>query len=72
MNEVFMPAGALTVKRPQTNSMDSGRYDSEIAELQGMTAELYESLPDGFHDELENSIPFRNLVSKFCNKVSHR
>jgi hypothetical protein len=72
MNEVFMPAAALAVKRPLTNSMDSGRYDSDIAELQGITAELYESLPDNFHDDLENSLSFRTTVSKFCSKASHR
>jgi hypothetical protein len=70
MNEVFMAAAALAVKRPPTNSMDPGRYDSDIAELHGVTAELYESLPDNFHYDLENSIVFRNLVSKFCNKAS--
>jgi hypothetical protein len=63
MNEVFMPAATLVVKRPLTNSMDPAQYDSDIAELQGVTAELYESLPDNFHHELENSIEFRNLVS---------
>ena len=66
-----MPAATLAVKRPLTNSMDPGRYDSDIAELQGITAELYETLPDNFHHDLENSIQFRNLVSIFCNKVSH-
>jgi hypothetical protein len=69
MNEVFMTAAAFVVKRPPTNSMDPGRYSSDMAALQGITAELYENLPDGFHDELENSITFRNLVSKFCNII---
>lgn len=72
MNEVFMPAGAFTAKRPPTNSMDSRRYDSDIGELQGMTAEIYENLPDELHDQMEFSIPFRNLVSKFRNQASHR
>ena len=71
MNEVFMSTGAFVAKRPLTNSMDPGWYDSDIAELQGIIAEVYESLPVDFHDELENSIPFRNLVSKFCDKASH-
>ena len=65
MNEIFVPPAALAVKRPSTNSMDPGRYDTEVAELHGMIAEVYESLPDDFHDELETSIPFRNLVSNF-------
>ena len=64
MNEVFISAAALAVKRPLTNSMDAGRYDSEIAELHGITAEIYEFLPDTLHYELENSIAFRNLVSR--------
>ena len=65
MNEVFMLPAAFLAKRPLTNSMDSERYHSDIAELQGIIAEVYESLPDNFHDELENSIQFQNLVSNF-------
>jgi hypothetical protein len=63
MNEVFMPAAALAVKRPLTDSMHVGRYHSDIAQLHGITAEVYENLPDKFYDELENSISFRHLVS---------
>ena len=69
MNEVFMVPAAFVAKRPLTNSMDPGRYRSDSAELQGIIAEVYESLPDNFHDELENSIQFRNLVSNFWNKA---
>ena len=71
MNEVFFPPAALVVKRPLTNSMDPGWYESDIAELRGITAEVYESLPDDFYSDLENSIPFRKTVSKFCRKVSN-
>ena len=53
-----MVPAAFVVKRPLTNSMDPGRYCSDSAELQGIIAEVYESLPDNFHDELENSIQF--------------
>ena len=67
MNEVFMPSAALPAKRPPTNSMNPGRYNSDMAELQGLIAEVYECLPDSFYDDLESSIAFRNLVSKFCN-----
>lgn len=69
MNEVFMPMAALTVKRPLTNSMDQGRYGSQLAALHGITAEIYENLPDNFHDELENSVAFRNLVSNFETRL---
>jgi len=51
--------------------MDPGRYDSGIAELHGMIAEIYESLPDDFHNELESSLAFRSLVSNFCANASH-
>jgi hypothetical protein len=67
MNEVFMPPGALAVKRPLTNSMDPGRYSSELAALEGMVAEVYESLPENLHHDIENSIAFRNLVINFSN-----
>ena len=63
MHEMFVPSAALAVKRPLTDSMDPGRYDSELAELNGTIAEIYETLPDDMHDQLETSIPFRNLVS---------
>lgn len=66
MNEVFPTPAALLVKRPLTNSMDANRYTSELAELDGIIAEVYESLPEEFYDELESSIPFRTLVSLRC------
>ena len=69
MNEVFLPVAAFTMKRPLTNSMDPGRYESETAALHGVVAEMYETLPDNFHDELETSIAFRTLVSKFLIKL---
>ena len=65
MNEIFVPPTALGAKRPPTNSMDPGRYESELAELHGVIAEVYECLPDKFHDDLETSLSFRNLVSHF-------
>lgn len=71
MNEMFMPPGALAVKRPLTTSMHSGRYESDLAELEGMIAEVYESLPENLHDDMENSIAFRNLVNIFCNQAFH-
>ncbi len=40
-------------------------YNSEVAELHGMIAEIYESLPNKFHNDLETSTVFRNLVSYF-------
>jgi hypothetical protein len=65
MHEMFVPPGALAVKRPLTNSMDPGRYNSELAELNGTIAEIYESLPAEMHKQLETSIPFRSFVSNF-------
>lgn len=62
---MFVCPAALAVKRPLTNSTDAGRYDSELAELNGTIAEIYESLPDDLHDELETSVAFRNLVRNF-------
>jgi hypothetical protein len=64
MHEIFLLPAALGGKRPLTNSMDAGRYGSELAELNGMTAEVFEALPDDMHHELETSLPFRSLVRK--------
>ena len=71
MNEVFVSLAALAVKQPPTNSIDPGWYNLAIAELHGMIAEIYESLPDDFHNELENSLSFQSLVSTFHANASH-
>ena len=70
MSEMFMPPGALAVKKPLTNSMDPGRYDSELAELEGKVAEVYGCLPEAFHNDIQNSVAFRNLVSKLFNSFA--
>ena len=67
-----MSSAALMEKRPPTNSMDPNRYGSDIAELQGVTSEVYECLPVTLHVEVETSLPFQKTVSKFCSKASHR
>ena len=51
--------------------MDPGWYDLAIAELHGMIAKIYESLPDDFHNELENSLSFQSLVSTFYANAFH-
>jgi hypothetical protein len=66
MNEMFMPSG-LPMKKPLTNSMDTGRYDSDLAGMEGIIAEIYECLPESLHDDIANSIEFRNLVSNLYN-----
>ena len=77
MHEMFVPLAALAAKRPPTDSTFHGRYDSELAELHGTIAEIYETLPDEMHDELGTSIPFKNLVSNISlivvwNSPCHR
>jgi hypothetical protein len=72
MNEMFMPSG-LPMQKPLTNSMHAGRYDSDLAASEGIIAEVYECLPESLHDDIANSIVFRNLVSNnlhnaFCHQ----
>jgi hypothetical protein len=80
MNEFFVLPAALTVKKPLTTSVDAGRYNSDTTALEGVIAEIYENIPESLHDDLANSIAFRDLVSKslqcllllplFCSSVS--
>lgn len=61
MNEPFVPPAAFTV-RPQTNSIDSGRYLTDTSKLQGITAELYEHVPEEMHEQINSSPAFQKLV----------
>jgi hypothetical protein len=62
MHEPFVPLSALLVARPDRNSTHSSRYDSELSNVQGITAELYEVLPKEMHSDLKSSPKFRTMV----------
>jgi hypothetical protein len=62
MHEPFVPPSALLAARPDTSSAQSGRYDSELSKIQGITAELYEVLPKDMHSDLKSSPKFRSMV----------
>lgn len=63
MHEPFVPLSALLVARPDTTSSShSGRYESELSKVRGITTELYEVLPKDLHKELEMSTKFRSTV----------
>ena len=66
MNEMFMPSG-LPAQKPPTNSMHPGRYDSDLSAATGIIAEVYECFPESLHDDIANSVTFRNLVSNLYN-----
>lgn len=63
MHEPFIDKSALLAPQPSTNSTDSSRYQSDLSKTQGVTAELYETLPIDMYDELERSTHFQSLVS---------
>ena len=63
MHEPFVNKTALLSPRPNVDSTDSGRYQSDLSKIQGVTAELYEVLPEDMHDELQSSTGFQSLVS---------
>ena len=50
MNEIFILPGALTIKRPLTTSVDADRYNTDMTALEGITAEIYENIPESLHD----------------------
>lgn len=62
MHEPFVPPSALLVERPDTTSRDPRRYESELSKVKGITAELYEVLPNDMHSEMKSSPKFRNTV----------
>jgi hypothetical protein len=63
MHEPFIDKTALLASRPNVDSTNSGRYQSDLSKIQGVTAELYEILPEDMHDELQSSTQFQSLVS---------
>jgi hypothetical protein len=62
MYEPFVPPSALQAKRPDMSSLSTGRYESELSKVQGITVELYEVLPKDMHSDLKTSPNFRSLV----------
>ena len=63
MHEPFVDKTALLAPQPDVDSTDPGRYQSDLSKIQGVTAELYEMLPEDMHDELQSSTHFQSLVS---------
>jgi hypothetical protein len=62
MHEPFVDKTALLAPRLNVDSTDSGRYVSDLSKIQGVTAELYEVLPEDMHDKLQSSTNFQSLV----------
>jgi hypothetical protein len=63
MHEPFVDKTALLAPRPNVDSTNHGRYQSDLSKIQGVTAELYEMLLEDMHDELQLSTHFQSLVS---------
>jgi hypothetical protein len=64
MHEPFVDKTAFLSPRPNVDSTYHGRYQSDLSKIQGVTAELYEVLPEEMHGELQSSINFQSLVSE--------
>ena len=62
MHEPFVPPSALLVTHPNISSTDTSQYGSDLSKVQGITAELYEVLPEDMHSELQLSPKFRSTV----------
>ena len=62
MHEPFVDKTALLAPWPKVDSTDRGRYQSDLSKIEGVTAELYEMLPEDMHDELQSSTHFQTLV----------
>lgn len=70
MHEPFVDKTALLVPRPNMDSTNPNRYQSDLSKTQGITAELYETLPEDMHDELQSSTHFQSLVSAQLKIIS--
>jgi hypothetical protein len=66
MHEPFIAQSIFLVARPPVDSTSPDRYHSELSKIEGMTAELYEVVPDDLHEEIMTSPAFRTLV---CGKI---
>lgn len=62
MHEPFIPPSAFLVECPNTSSAHPNRYESDLSKVQGITAELYEVLPNDMHLEIKSSPKFRSTV----------
>jgi len=67
MHEPFIDKTALLAARPEMDSTDPRRYQSDLSKIQGVTSELYETLPEDMHEELQTSTHFQSLVSAPLN-----
>jgi len=70
MHEPFIDKTALLAPRPKVDSTNPGRYQSDLSKIQGVTAELYEMLPEDMHDELQSSTHFQSQVSAQLKTIS--
>lgn len=62
MHEPFVAQSVFLIARPSEDSAHPDRYHSELSKEQGVTAELYEMVPDDLHGDIKSSPAFRSLV----------
>jgi hypothetical protein len=62
MHEPFVHQSMFLVPRPSMDSSHSDRYHSELSKAQGVTAELYDLVPEDLHESINSSPSFRTLV----------
>lgn len=62
MHEPFVAQSVFLIARPSVDSTHPDRYQSDLSKVQGVTAELYEVVPDDLHEEIKSSPSFRTLV----------
>jgi hypothetical protein len=62
MYEPFVNQTMFLVPRPSVDSTHPDRYHSDLSEAQGVTAELYDLVPEDLHGSISTSPTFRTLV----------
>jgi hypothetical protein len=62
MHEPFVAQSVFLIARPSVNSTHPDRYQSELSKVEGVTAELYEMVPNELHKDIKLSPAFRTLV----------
>ena len=62
MHEPFIVQSVFLITKPSVDSTHPNRYQSELSKAQGVTAELYEVIPNELHKDIKLSPAFQKLV----------
>lgn len=62
MHEPFVAQSVFLIAKPSVDSSHPDRYQSDLSKAEGVTAELYEVVPNELHKDIKSSPAFQKLV----------